>query len=245
MSGNISFGARRARRGLFRGLLRLAVPAGVTMGVALSSSGAARAADDHPPLTPMRDATVTYLVQPDGAPQGQNVKVWFMSEGAKMRVDAPDGSASTIIDRTANDVTIVLNRQRVFTRLEDRGAVRSPFLLDVGMQYTRGGSSSVAGVNCTLWQVVSGKGQATACVTSDGIILSEDGVDADGVKGKLTAQSVAYETIPASAFAPPDGYQEVHHHPVSARSSASPTLGTSQVSAPSGAVAAAPASTQH
>ncbi|WP_173576126.1 DUF4412 domain-containing protein [Acetobacter fallax] len=183
------------------------------MGALLSP--VAYAEGDHPPLMPTRDAVVTYTVQPDGAPQSEQVKVWFASEGARMRIDAPDGAASTILNRTAQSVTIVLHKQRVFTRLTDRGAVRNPFLLDVSMQYTKSGHATIAGVDCTRWTVASERGRANACVTDNGLILSEDGVDSDGLKGQLTALSVSYETIPSSEFEPPAGYQEVQRHRVS------------------------------
>lgn len=175
---------------------------------------AASAAEDHPPLMPSHDAVVTYEVQPDGAGQPQHVKVWFAAEGARMRIDSGDGAASTVLDRTAQTVMIVLNGPRVYSRLTDRTGVRNPFLLDVSMQYRRLGSATIAGIDCTRWSVTSPQGQASACVTENGLILSEDGVDADGLKGRLKAISVSYDTIPTSTFEPPEGYQEVHRRSV-------------------------------
>ncbi len=206
--------------------------------VITAAAPAAYAEGDHPPLMPTRDAVVTYSVQPDGAPQSEQVKVWFAAEGARMRIDSPDGAASTILNRTAQSVTIVLHKQRVFTQLADRSGVRNPFLLDVSMQYTKNGHEMVAGIDCTRWTVTSDKGRASACVTDNGLILSEDGVDSDGLKGRLTALSVSYETIPSSEFDPPAGYQEVQHHRVSqGHAPAGPVLG------PEGATAPAPAAT--
>ncbi|MCI1299312.1 hypothetical protein [Acetobacter sp.] len=232
---------------MWRLCLALALTGGLAAAGGLATillPAAALAADgDHPPLTPLKDAVITYSVQPDGAPQPQQVKVWFTAEGARMRIDAPDGSASTILNRTAQTVTILLHKQRVFTQLAQRGSVRNPFLLDVSMQFTRHGTRTVAGIPCTEWSVASGHGDATACVTADGLILAENGVDADGAKGHLAAESVSYETIPASAFSAPSDYQEVHQHRVSGQGGA-PALSTGPVngtgSSPAGGAAATP-----
>lgn len=230
------------KAGVWKRCLALGLAGGLVVGL---MQGTAFAADgDHPPLTPLKDAVITYSVQPDGAPQPQQVKVWFTAEGARMRIDAPDGSASTILNRTAQTVTILLHKQRVFTQLEQRGSVRNPFLLDVSMQFTRHGNRTIAGIPCTEWGVASGHGDATACVTTDGLILAENGVDADGAKGHLSAESVSYETIPASAFAAPSDYQEVHQHRVAGQGGA-PALSTGPAngtgSSPAGDAAATPA----
>lgn len=226
----------RNKTGLWGQCLALGLLAALIQGTAHAAEG------DHPPLTPLKDAVITYSVQPDGAPQPQQVKVWFTAEGARMRIDAPDGSASTILNRTAQTVTILLHKQRVFTQLEQRGSVRNPFLLDVSMQFTRHGTRTIAGIPCTEWSIASGHGDATACVTTDGLILAENGVDADGAKGHLSAESVSYETIPASDFAPPSDYQEVHHHRVAGQNGAA-TLSTGPVmgSSPAGDAVATPA----
>ncbi|BCK75627.1 hypothetical protein EDC15_10426 [Acetobacter aceti NBRC 14818] len=227
------------KAGVLGRCLALTLTAGLMQGTALAADG------DHPPLTPLKDAVITYSVQPDGAPQPQQVKVWFTAEGARMRIDAPDGSASTILNRTAQTVTILLHKQRVFTQLEQRGSVRNPFLLDVSMQFTRHGNRTVAGIPCTEWGVASGHGDATACVTTDGLILAENGVDADGAKGHLSAESVSYETIPASAFAAPSDYQEVHQHRVAGQGAGAPALSTGPLggagSSPAGDAATTPA----
>ncbi|GBQ28142.1 hypothetical protein AA0472_2591 [Acetobacter estunensis NRIC 0472] len=205
--------------------------AAATLLASLSVSGSALAASEHPPLMPLRDAVVTYDVQPDGAPESQRVKVWFTTEGARMRVDSPDGAASTILDRTNQAVTIVLHRQHVYSHLVRRGTVRNPFLLDVSMQFQRKGERNIAGVSCTLWDVTTAHGQATACVTADGLVLAEDGVDADGAKGKLSAVTVDYHPIAASEFEPPAGYQDVTQRSAKAGGTAAPA--TPKIATPS------------
>ncbi|NHN87806.1 DUF4412 domain-containing protein [Acetobacter conturbans] len=217
-----------------RGQWKQRLVAGLAVGMMLGASAACAAEGDHPPLMPLKDAVVTYDVQPDGAPQAQQVKVWFTAEGARMRIDSPDGSASTILNRTTQAVTILLHKQRVYSRLEQRGGIRNPFLLDVSMQFHKHGTQNIAGIACTEWDVTSGQGQATACVTSDGLILAESGVDADGAKGKLTATSVSYQTIPSATFEPPSDYQEVVRRRVSGGGgdAQAPALGPNAGTAP-------------
>nr|WP_246379295.1 DUF4412 domain-containing protein [Gluconacetobacter johannae] len=167
------------------------------------------AAAAHPPLAPTRDVQVEYSVQPEGAPSPKSVQAWFTANGGMMRLDSPEGAGSTILDRAARQVTIVLNRQKVYTRLDAQYGIRNPFLLDLSMQFTRKGAAQVAGVPCTEWGVASGRGSATACVTDDGVILREDGVDGDGMKGRLEATKVVYGPIASTIFQPPADYQQV------------------------------------
>jgi len=191
------------KTGLFRALGCLGVMIG------LPAAHAQQA--DHPRLMPTRDVTVDYAVTHEGAPQPQTVRVYFGGEGARLRVDGPNSVGATILDRTDQQVTVVLNRQRVYTQFNPREGLRNPFLLDLSMQFTRKGASSQAGQACTEWAIVARQGNATACVTEDGVILREDGVDADGMRGHLEATTVTYAPIASTMFAPPAGYQRVSH----------------------------------
>lgn len=183
------------------------------------TAGAARAATqaaDVPPLAPARDVTVLYDVQPDGAPQPQPVRVYFRAGGVVMRIDGPPGpgggsSGAMILDRNAKLMIVVVNQPRIYMQIPEREIVRSPFVLDASMQFARTGAGSVAGLPCVQWSIVSGKGSATACVTADGVVLSEAGVDGDGAKGRLVARSVQYAALNPALFAPPPGFQRAEH----------------------------------
>lgn len=171
-----------------------------------------------PKLAPSRDATVLYTVQAEGAPTSQPVRVYFSGNGALMRIDGPDGPGggsrgAMILDRAAKTTTVVLNEAQVYMQIPQKDEVRTPFLLDGTMQFTRAESSTVAGQPCTNWTIVSGKGNATACVTDDGIILSESGVDASGSRGHLQAQTVSYAPLAPSLFVPPIGYKRTEQPP--------------------------------
>jgi hypothetical protein len=183
--------------------------------LALLAAGAALPAHaqhpDHPPFMPMRDVSVAYDVKLEGAPSAQRITVMFSGGGRLMRVDGPDGQGDTILDRDKRLMTIVINSAKVYMEVPERDELRSPFLLDASMKFTRAGSDHVAGLDCTRWSITSPSGNATACVTADGVVLSEGGVDSQGARGHLTAQRVTYDTIPAASFQPPAGYGRVAH----------------------------------
>ncbi|QHC35738.1 hypothetical protein FMA36_09840 [Komagataeibacter xylinus] len=208
--------ARPARRAMNR---RTRLPGRVALvAVALSATGlcAARAQDGagvHPPLTPTRDVQVDYNVQPDGVPEPKPIRTWFAYNGGLMRIDSPQGMGETILNRMSRQVTIIINPQKVYSQLDARYGIRNPFLLDLSMTFARKGTSSVAGVACTQWDVTTDQGNATACVTDDGVVLQEIGVDGDGLKGRLEATKVVYGPIPDSMFQPPEGYRKVDPPP--------------------------------
>ena len=166
---------------------------------------------DHPPFMPTRDVTVTYDVQPEGVPAAQRIGVLFSGGGRLMRVNGPDGQGATILDRDQRLMTVIINSAKVYMQAPERDELRSPFLLDASMKFVAAGRDRVAGLDCMRWSITAASGTATACVTADGVVLSEAGVDSQGVRGHLTAQSVAYGPIPPASFQPPAGYNRVAH----------------------------------
>ena len=165
----------------------------------------------HPLYMPSRDVTVSYAVEPEGAPAPQLVRVLFSAQGRLMRIDAPDGQGSTIMNRDRQLMQIVITPAKVYMDVPEREEQRSPFLLDPTMQYTATGTATVAGLSCTTWSITTASGTAHACVTADGVVLSEDGVDSQGARGHLTATSVSYGPIAAADFQPPLGFTRVAH----------------------------------
>ncbi|MCQ8276936.1 DUF4412 domain-containing protein [Acetobacteraceae bacterium KSS8] len=182
--------------------------------LALPASAQAPAA---PPLMPTRDVAVVYSVQPQGAPQPQSVKVYFHNKGDLMRIDGPpnpqDGALGgyMVMNRPAKTMVVILNQQHLYMDVPEGQEVQSPFVLDASMQFTPQGAGTVAGLPCERYSIVAGAGHAEACVTSDGVVLSETGVDGQGNRGTLTAQSVSYGPLDASLFAPPAGFQRAGH----------------------------------
>jgi len=181
-------------------------------GAACVGGAPARAQDAaHPQLMPTRDVTVDYDVTHEGATVPQKVRVYFGADGGRLRVDGPDGVGATILDRTAQQVTVILNRNRVYAQFNPQNGLQNPFLLDISMKFTRKGDGAVAGQPCTKWDIEAKQGKATACVTADGVILEEEGVDSDGMRGHLVARTVTYGPIASSEFVPPEGFMKVTH----------------------------------
>lgn len=208
----------------------------------------AQLATDHPRLTPARDAVVDYVFQPrpteqdlqagakaDAPVASRHVQVLYSGDGGLMRInymtsmDGDQSRGAVIINRAAQEVLVIINDRRIYTRLVQQAGVRNPFLLDMSMQFTKTGSDVVAGQPCTRWQVVSAQGKATTCVTDDGFVLQQDGVDVDGLNGSLRAMKVAYDSIPVSAFQPPSGFQEVTPHSPRADAAQQPEAQTTGV----------------
>ncbi|GBQ33569.1 hypothetical protein AA19596_1240 [Acetobacter fabarum DSM 19596] len=191
----------------------------------------AQQATDHPRLTPGRDAVIDYVFQPRPTEQdlkagakadtpvaSRHVQVLYSGDGGLMRINymtSMEGDTSrgaVIINRAAQEVLVIINDRRIYTRLVQQEGIRNPFLLDMSMQFTKTGSDVVAGQPCTTWQAVSAQGKASTCVTDDGFILQQDGVDVDGLNGSLRAMKVSYDIVPVSAFEPPQGFLEVTPH---------------------------------
>ncbi len=191
----------------------------------------AQLATDHPRLTPGRDAVIDYVFQPRPSEQdlkagakadtpvtSRHVQVLYSGDGGLMRInymtgmEGDESRGAVIINRAAQEVLVIINDRRIYTRLVQQEGVRNPFLLDMSMQFTKTGSDVVAGQPCTTWLAVSAQGKAATCVTDDGFVLQQDGVDVDGLNGSLRAMKVAYDIVPVSAFQPPAGFLEVTPH---------------------------------
>lgn len=183
--------------------------AALALAVAATGSVGTALAQQHPRLAPARDVTVVYSVQPEKLPQPTQAVVQFKAEGDKLRIDSPDHAGSTILDRPAQRVTLIMHKQKVYTGFSPKHGLRNPFMLDMSMKYEPDGAGRVAGLACNKWTITTTHGKANACVTEDGVILSEEGVDADGLRGKLEAQSVTYGPLADSLFVPPADYQMI------------------------------------
>lgn len=156
---------------------------------------------------------VDYDVQPDGMPEPKRVRTWFAQNGGLMRIDSPQGMGETVLNRMTRQVTIIINTQKIYSQLDARYGISNPFLLDLSMSFSRKGTSSIAGVACTEWDVRTDQGTAVACVTEDGVILREVGVDGDGLKGRIEAVHVVYGPIALDMFQPPANYRRIDPPP--------------------------------
>ncbi|WP_236646553.1 DUF4412 domain-containing protein [Aristophania vespae] len=184
----------------------------VTASVFIGSAFAG-ALTDHPRLSPTRDVIVTYRFRagddPQEAARMSEVKVSFAASGDRLRIDHQNHQIATLLDRPSQKVTIVNMTNKTYAQLMPLHGLRNPFLLDLNMHYKAGDRTRVSGYPCQNWAIESEEGKAQACVTDDGVILSEKGVDADGITGQLEAINVEYRDIPASAFQPPADFNKL------------------------------------
>lgn len=184
---------------------------GVTVG--LLALVAMPAMADAPPLQPSRDVTVTYRVlgevaHPANAPAVSAIRISFAAAGERLRVEPVGQPTYMLIDRSAGRMMMVLPAQRRFMDLPYDPS-NDPQIAARDARFTRRGHATVAGIDCTEYDVRSNRGEGTACLTDDGVMLRAKGVTAERQGGGLEATEVAYGARPAAAFAPPPGFQRM------------------------------------
>ena len=170
---------------------------------------AAALAQERPLLQPSRDVTVTYRV--DGAaassiPGGIDGPLQVSWDSARQRLRAESASRPQVIlvDLPKRTATLLDSTMRAAVALPVRERDLQPLTLS-GARMTRRGEDKVAGLACTVWDVQSGRGTGTICVTADGVPLRADGA-VDGRRGSFTADRVVYGPVAPGLFAPPPGY---------------------------------------
>lgn len=193
---------------------KLGLVGGAFAAILAAAPAHAEAPADHPALAPTRDVVVTYRFWAGGnaaAPE-KKVMVSFAADGNQLRIDPIGVQGITILDRLKQRVTLISTEKKSYIQFLPVNGLSNPFMLSLNMTYHAEGMGTVAGHECRRWSIESPKGKAQACVTDDGVILAEAGVDSDGVSGKMEAQNVTYRDLPASTFEPPEGYQKIQRN---------------------------------
>ncbi|MBE9607286.1 DUF4412 domain-containing protein [Acetobacteraceae bacterium H6797] len=168
---------------------------------------------DKPTLQPTRDVAVTYkMVGPatPGAPGPQEIKMaWDVSEG-RQRVDPPGGTGWMLIDRKANSAVMVMEQQRMIMTMPPATVAQMTQQTPPDARFTRKGTATVAGTQCTEWEVVTPQVTSNICVTTDGVMLRAMGEmpNGGGTRG-MEATEVKYGAQEASRFTVPQGYQQM------------------------------------
>ncbi len=181
-----------------RSVVRLAL-AGALLASALSAAGA----QERPPLFPTRDVTINYKVL--GRNGGQPITISQAGGSSMMRVDNPEMGGFGLMDVTSGRATFVMTQMRMYM---DMGPGQMPvhaMTPDKDAKFVRKGTDTVAGVGCTVWEVAAKQGDATACVTADGVMLRVLTKGGDGME----AQKVMFGPIPQTQFAVPAGFQKM------------------------------------
>lgn len=181
-----------------------------TLGLGLGFAAVVPAlADEHPVYMPTKDVAVVYALTRAAPGAPTEAHMYYSAASNRMRLDAPGQRGYVIIDRTKNQMLLVMSDQHLFMQTPLNADMASGFLLNDQMRFKRIGADKVAGENCTQWEVQSTRANGTVCVTDDGVLLSGRGQDKQGGAGALQAKTVSYQPQPASLFSPPAGYHRV------------------------------------
>jgi hypothetical protein len=155
-------------------------------------------AAEPPELLPTRDVDITYDVTRPQQPKIRERVRWLAGEHLE-RVDGPDKS-TTIFDRNANEITLLIPANRSYRKLED--AARRPQEPPPGTTLKRGNELTVAGLHCTEWSWPEDVETHTVCATSDGVLLR---LVVDG-QTVTEARSVSYGRQRPELFQVPRDY---------------------------------------
>ena len=192
--------------------LRRAVIAGAVALAAAFLVPRPAAAQDHPPFAPTRDAAVTYRVTSAqaGGSTPPTLRIATQAATGLTRFELP-GRGYAVLDRKTNQAVVVIEAQHAWLQLpQGASGTARRLTLNAGMQFTRQGHDTVAGMGCTVWDVRSDDGSATICMTNDGVLLRGAGASKDGrMKGSIEATAVSLAAQPGSLFVPPDGYRKM------------------------------------
>lgn len=169
-------------------------------------------AQERPVDVPTRSVSATYRLEggPPGAGQA-TMSMWYDANRDKMRI-GEGGHGYTIMDGAARRTYVVNIPQRSYFEVPFDPAQRN--FVPPGMRFTKDGMRSVAGQTCTVWQAAAQGHTSSACITSDGVMLSAEQHGPGGQTERITATSVSYGPQPASLFVPPTSYRLVQPPPM-------------------------------
>ena len=165
-------------------------------------------AQQRPSFPPTRDVAVTYRISiaAPGVPHAFEMRFSARTERARLDADLP---AYVLVDLKAHRASIVMDRLGVMVDTPPEAGLEQALVLEDGKRFIRRGSDVVAGLRCTIWEVVADAASGTACVTADGVVLRASGHDRQGRAGSLEATRVTYGRQPEALFVPPPNVQRI------------------------------------
>ncbi|MEO8713593.1 MAG: hypothetical protein ABI369_01125 [Acetobacteraceae bacterium] len=176
--------------------------------VALALAGSTASAADQPLLHPTRDVAVVYHVegaQAGGAAQSHAIRMYWGAGGNELRVEFDAQPIVALVDFKRQRMAMLMGSKQLMVETKLDPHLVPGFVLPANAAVTRGGTDTVAGLGCTIWNLSGKEGTGSACITGDGVVLRAQGSAKEG-SGRLEAVSVAYAPQPASLFAPPAGF---------------------------------------
>ena len=169
-------------------------------------ASAAAAAQDQPILLPTRDVAVTFRLTGSNQQPGPIHAAWSASQRS-LRVDNSSAPGWLLVQQQS---------QRAFMVMPQGLVMRLPAAPDIAKmldnpqaqgRVTRGGRRTIAGYQCTDWQIErrDGKG-GVACITPDGVLLR---AQQTGRRELLEATEVAYGRQDPARFQLPQGAPQI------------------------------------
>lgn len=176
---------------------------GLLMAMAMAANWAGLAwegaawADDAPPLLPTRDVVVTYKQVGHGGPR--DIKISQRAQSSIMRVETSGQPGYLLVDRQSQRASAVMEAQGYYLDMSANRVPQQGQWPDDKISFTRGKDDVVAGQGCTNWDYKTARGNGTACVTADGVLLRILALSGNG----LEASQVSYEPQSPSRFTAP------------------------------------------
>jgi hypothetical protein len=170
------------------------------------------AAQDRPATMPTTDVTIDYTldVANAGAPVPKQVRAYIKAGGSRARFEAPGMPGYLVVDRTHAKMFVVFPAQRAVMTLPFDRARMALFTPDEHTSFARQGTDTVAGQDCTVWNILRDGHGATGCISADGLILRGSSADPSGPSGQLLATTVAYGKLGEILFEPPPGFNQMN-----------------------------------
>jgi uncharacterized protein DUF4412 len=170
----------------------------------------ASAEPEHPLYVPTRDVAVTYNLDHAGAGSPKQAHLYYSSDTNRLRLETPATKGFVLIDRAAKVMTVVMAPQHIYFDTPLDPEMAAGFLLNERMKFARGGSETIAGLQCTDWDVETAQAKGKVCVTDDGVLLLGRGREKEGTEGGgLEAVEISYAPQPSTLFVPPAGFRKI------------------------------------
>jgi hypothetical protein len=164
-------------------------------------------AQTGPSLVPDRDVTVEYRVSPEGR-QPVDVVVAISAGGRHLHITSQDLPTTILVDRDTETAAILLPMLRAYADVQI-GRYDPERTILRGAGFSRAGERVLAGRHCTEWRAVSHDGQASACITTNGVILrGAASSNRRGELGSIEARRVVFGRLAPDLFQVPPGFQK-------------------------------------
>jgi hypothetical protein len=165
------------------------------------------AAAPLPRLVPTHDVTITYTLTPESRPP-ITITAAIAAGGRLLNVTSENLPTTILVNRDTERAAILVPILRAYADVKiARYDAEQTILRNAA--FTRAGTRTIAGHRCTEWHAISPDGQATACITPDGVILRGDATsDRRGPLATILARRVTYAPLDPTLFRIPPNFQK-------------------------------------